>query len=484
MNNQKLDFLKNTKFILIVFFVLGLFYRILFIHSIRLDYDEGLFLVIGLVNRNEGLLEGIITNFPNSYGIPLDHPPLVPLFYSLLYSFFPFSYITGRLANVILSSFSIILIYFIVREIWDYKTGLVAAFIVTIDPTLVMGIWMTMDALTNLVFCISCFITIKAIKSNDIKWHLIAGISFGVCMLTKWTLVFLPISYVAYYLYYSIMINKNNPLESIRNVIISASIAFSIFLPWFIWMGVSGVFPRIFFLAGYLTRLTNPLNNTFQTWRYSPFILFIAIFSFMYYFLNHKETRLPLLYSLLVIYPLFLLFPRYYDYATILYLFIILGAKSTTDLFDQAFSFFIKIRQSIFNLDNLQVDFHILLSTTIIILLVGVNNGIIVQEVIFEKDQTIQQTVQYIKGNWSENTTIISSPQFAALLIPHPWISNYHGKLGSNYILIYTPIDEYTPNIIEGVKKGFITENDTTYLFIRDTEINDVTIFQIALNQT
>ena len=454
----------------------------MFVHSLRLDYDEGLFLVLGNLYKNNGILTGILDNFPQISGVTFNQPPLVSLLYSLLYSFFPLDYGIGRFVNVLLSSFCIILIYIIIKEIWNSETGLVAAIIIMIDPTLVMGILMTMDGLTTFIFCVSCLATVKAIKTDIITWHLIAGASFGLCMLTKWTLAIVPITYVVFYAYYSFWVNKNKRSVIIRNIVASASIAFAIFLPWFIWMGLKGYLPIIFGHTHHI-RIMNPFNSLYQTWKYSPILLLLSIFAFMYYFINHKETRILLLYSFFVIFPFFLILPRYYDYSPVLYLLTILAAKPSTILFENSFSLVSRLKKSIFDLDRIKVDYDILLSTVIIMLLIGANGGFIVKTAIFDQDKTIQQTAAFIEDNITESAVIICPSHFGALLIPRHWISSYQETLGDQYFLIFTPNKlYYSATYIEGVEKGFVTENSRTYSFEKFATINDVTIYQLILN--
>jgi len=117
-----------------------------------------------------------------------------------------------------------------------------------------------------------------------------------------------------------------------------------------------------------------------------------------------------------------------------------------------------------------------------VLLLIGANSGYIFKVVLFDQDQNVQQTISYINNNLDENTVIISPPQFGLLCSPRPWISKYASTLGDQYYLVFTPLSRYAPIYIDGVEKGFVTENNNTYLFSKIATINDVLIYLITLN--
>lgn len=352
-----------------------------------------------------------------------------------------------------------------------------------IDPTLASGILMSLDGLTSFFLCLSCRLIVKTLKNDKLRWHFITGVSFGLCMLTKWTLTIVPVTYVIFYLYYSIWVNDNDRFESLRNVIVCASVAFAIFLPWFFWMGIIGVLPFIF-VTGNNIRITNPLNSLYKTWTHSPLLLVLTIFAFLFFFINRKKTRFPLAWVFFVIFPFFLLMPRYYDFAPIFYCFVILAAKPCTYFFEQTYDFFTELKMSKFNLNNITVKHHQLLSVTIVMLVFTTNSGMITKEALYDSDQTVQQTVKYIKNTTTENTVIISPPHFGALVAPRPWYSTYSDSVGNGYLLIYSPLIPYTQKYIDGVKNGFISENSEIFLFIKIEIINDVEIYRIQINQT
>lgn len=69
---------------------------------------------------------------------------------------------------------------------------------------------MNMDGLTNLMFCIMCYSISKAYNEDSSRWHIFAGFSFGLAMLTKWTLALIPLAYVFLYGYNEIAINHKS----------------------------------------------------------------------------------------------------------------------------------------------------------------------------------------------------------------------------------------------------------------------------------
>ncbi len=176
--------------------------------------------------------------------------------------------------------------------------------------------------------------------------------------------------------------------------------------------------------------------------------------------------------------------PRYYDYSPTLYLFAILGAKLGTYHFEQSYQFFSTLRRHLFNLNNMRINNRSLVSATIVLLAVGANGGAIAYEAIFERDQTVQQVVEYIKNNTSEDVTVICHTQYGVLILPRHWVSNYEWELGNNYYLLYTPLHFFAPIYVEGVKNGFVIKNSIIFRFNIITTINDVQIYLISYDSS
>jgi hypothetical protein len=451
-----------------------------------LDYDEGLFLFIGHFYQ-DNLIEGITNNFVLYSDIPFNQPPIVSVMYAIIYSIFPIDFIYGRIFNVFLASFSIIILYLIVKNIWDYKAGLVASFIYAIDPTFVLGVLMNMDASVWFFLSLSILGLVKAIKKDTYVWHIIAGITFGLDMLTKWTLVIVPITYVFLYAYINLKDNYDyKNLEKLiivgKKVGVATISAFIIFLPWILLMIVGNNFDILFMHLGRFTPLSS-LNSIYQTWANSPFIFLFTVYSFIFYFKNNKDFRIPLIFGLIIIFPFYLLMPRYYDYSPMLIFSIILFAKPLSFLFEEVFEILTKLKSNKFNFGKLEFSSQSLMTFLLIFTMIGTNIGETIQESFFDNDRTVQETVDFFSKNIPENATVICTPEFGALLLPRTFVDQYAGSLGDNYYFIYSIINTKGSEAIrQGPNTGLAEYENITYIFTPIKRINDVTIYIINSN--
>ena len=261
----------------------------MFINVLRLDYDEGIFMYIAYRYHDVSIFNGIANNFHYFFDIPLNQPPVVSLFYVILYKIVPFNYFYGRLANVLISTLTILLIYLTAKTLFnDNNKAILSSLVAAIDPNFSMGILINMDAITGLMFVLAVFLTIMTIKYNENKHHILAGVIFGLCMLTKWTLAIIPISYVVFYIYYQFRISEEPDKNYLKKLLFAIISALIVFLPWFLLMAVNGNLSVLFNHVSRFNFLTT-LNDLFKTWLNSPILLILGLISFPYIFIQFPK---------------------------------------------------------------------------------------------------------------------------------------------------------------------------------------------------
>lgn len=481
---------------LLAIFLIGLFIRLLFVFTLRIDVDEGFFLQMGYEFSSTSIIDPIIQNFPIDRFDHFNQPPLVSILYVFTYWIFPLDPIYGRLVSALLSSLCIVLAFLIMKNIWDSKEGLIAASIIALDPSFNMQILMNMDSLTNFIFCCTVLAIIKVIKTDSLNWHIISGVFFGLCMLTKWNLAILPLIYVGIYIYNFLYIEKNDSNYIFKRLFITTCIALSIFLPWFLLMWNVGAIPTLFghLKTQYALRMLFKLS---ETWLLSSFLVIFMISGLIYNFLKENKLRLPLLVFLFVLCPFYLLMPRYNDYALLLYFFVILAIKPVEILINQSYDY-IKVLKNYFSTKNdLEINFNGIFSLVIIGLFILANFGFIAQSSLIESDYSVQESINYVIKSTNDDITVICPRQFGPLLYPRNVIySRQISEIGEGHILIYSYLEAYDPLLISAIEKGSVEYNDTTYNFVllkkvnvglftsrgRSSALNSVFIYNITIS--
>lgn len=162
--------------ILLAIFLLGLFLRIYDLGGESLWYDEA----VSITASKLSLTEQIKWNLTQS-----DNNP--PLYYALLHSWvsvFGDSEFSARFPSVIFGSLSIIAIYGLGKLLFDRKTGLIAALILS---TSVFHVWFAQEAraytLLTLLTLLSFYYFLKILNSPHDKLYTAAYLITGVLLL-------------------------------------------------------------------------------------------------------------------------------------------------------------------------------------------------------------------------------------------------------------------------------------------------------------
>ncbi|MFC1624262.1 ArnT family glycosyltransferase [Candidatus Omnitrophota bacterium] len=196
--------LTNPKIILVTIILFSLALRLPALFSQHIENDELIYQVLAdKVSSNPGdySLQGtaILNQLPKIiYDKPLFHYP--PLF---TYGLILFEKLFGDkyqiLFPVLASVLTILIIFAIGSELYDEKVGLTAAFILSFCPiTLHSSTKIWIDAVLTLFCALSVYLSVLAVKREKAFWYILAGISFGLAVLLKFSalLIIAPIAYL------------------------------------------------------------------------------------------------------------------------------------------------------------------------------------------------------------------------------------------------------------------------------------------------
>jgi 4-amino-4-deoxy-L-arabinose transferase-like glycosyltransferase len=125
---------------------------------------------------------------------PVFAPPLYAIFISLCLTLFGDSQVPVKIVQAFVDSAMIIIIYLIIREVFDSRAGLLSAAILTVYPfSIYLAISIASEALFAMFLGTFILLTIYAIRSPRLGYYCGAGILLGLATLTRATSQFLPI---------------------------------------------------------------------------------------------------------------------------------------------------------------------------------------------------------------------------------------------------------------------------------------------------
>ena len=153
-----------------------------------------------------------------------DAPPLVFIIQHLFFKVFGVSDFTARLPFALAGVGSVILLYFLVKQLYGEKTALLASLFLSIFSYFS---WISrigyLEAISIFFILLTLFLFLLSLKNNF--YFLFFGLSLGLCLLTKYlTLFILPV--IFFYLLF-----KTRKQFVNKHLIISLVIAFLVFSP-------------------------------------------------------------------------------------------------------------------------------------------------------------------------------------------------------------------------------------------------------------
>lgn len=115
--------------------------------------------------------------------------------------------LVGRLLSAISDSLAILFVYFIGKNLYGYRVGLLAAFFYAGTVALIQQAhFYTVDSLANFFAVVSIYVAVNISESNRFKHYLIFGVIYGLAISSKISLVLvillLPIALLVYSIKY------------------------------------------------------------------------------------------------------------------------------------------------------------------------------------------------------------------------------------------------------------------------------------------
>ncbi len=204
-----LNFIKREKTIIIFILLFSFLIRAIFaFHIIHLTKDafptasdDG-----PTYNENAILIMQSITNLISGKRIiPSSYDPGYSIFLGFLYKIFGPNFYTAALIQSVLNSLMIVAIYFITKEIFNRKIGIIAGLLTAVNQPLIMfSAVLTTEALyiPLLVFSIYCLIKFSKNKDTKKKYYylLLGGIIMGFAIITRAMLLLFPVMVICWLL--------------------------------------------------------------------------------------------------------------------------------------------------------------------------------------------------------------------------------------------------------------------------------------------
>lgn len=124
------------------------------------------------------------------------NPPLYAIFIAICLSMFGEGQVSVIIVQVVVDSLTIVVVYFVMKEIFDIETALLAAGILTVYP---FSVYLTMSIASEplFTFFLSGFVlsSVYAVRSTKGWNYCVSGILLGLATLTRGTTQFVPLMF-------------------------------------------------------------------------------------------------------------------------------------------------------------------------------------------------------------------------------------------------------------------------------------------------
>ena len=129
---------------------------------------------------------------------PVYNPPVYPLFIAICFFLFGDDQVSVKIVQTVVDSLTMILIYFIMKEIFNIETALLSAAILSLYP---FSAYLTISIASEplFTFFLSGFVLsiVYAVRSTKVSRYCVTGILLGLATLTRGTTQFVPLMYPA-----------------------------------------------------------------------------------------------------------------------------------------------------------------------------------------------------------------------------------------------------------------------------------------------
>ncbi|MFA7374382.1 MAG: glycosyltransferase family 39 protein [Methanothrix soehngenii] len=228
------DYMDNVWFAVFAIFLLGLSLRTMDLGT-GLTTDEILW-----IDRAPNFIEAILSHqWDETYKVP--HPGVITMWLSGISiktfdgSDFPAKLAFARAPTAIVTSLSIMLIFYFIRILFNTKIALLSATLIALDPFLLAHSRLIhLDAMLT-TFMLLCLLSIMSFFKKPRKEFLImAGILLGLAILTKLPAIFL-LAFIPFIVFFLSNNTKVKSFSYIFIIIIVAAMTFFLLWPsmWF-----------------------------------------------------------------------------------------------------------------------------------------------------------------------------------------------------------------------------------------------------------
>lgn len=230
------------------------------------------------------------------------HPPLQIYFLAFMFKIFGTSFLVGKLLSLITSTLSVFLIYLILKELYDEKSGFLAALIFLITPvflsfsTIGHGMWETL-----FFVLLSTYLMIK----NKLNF---AGITFVIAILFRYLAVlYLPFLIILLYL----------RKQKVKTFLIWGFPIFFISILLMIFIFGSSYFEQTVSYQIFSKISTDASEVQMQYWSIGYFFFFLSLISAIVMYTNKDKALLlfaliSLITDMMILFGLKLIFYHYF----------------------------------------------------------------------------------------------------------------------------------------------------------------------------
>ena len=173
--------IKKEFLILTCIFLAGVIARIIKFKDSSLEMD---FVAFSRLGKN--LIESGRYVFGENYNVGVFFPPGYPIFIGLTDLLVNDLFVSTKLVSLFASCITILLSYFIGKELYNKESGLFAAFVYALYPViLIISVDGYSDALFFCFLTFSLYLFIISAKKDNFLIHALLGISFAMAYLTR-----------------------------------------------------------------------------------------------------------------------------------------------------------------------------------------------------------------------------------------------------------------------------------------------------------
>lgn len=221
-------FVNNQGFILVSFLTLtALTIRLLSLHYYHFIGVDGGVDGVGYAISGKNLLSGLGYSFQGHPQVV--NPPFYPILIGMSWLFTHNLEFSGQIVSVIAGSLLVIPVFYLAREMYTKKTGILAAVFIVICPPLIFGSTeVRVASLYTLLLSATVAIGWKALRSNRVIWSALMGLMLALCYLTRAeAIMFLPIFLVLYLILFKLNIGLSSSI--VKSIVLKSTVLIAVF---------------------------------------------------------------------------------------------------------------------------------------------------------------------------------------------------------------------------------------------------------------